>query len=130
MHQFLSIPLTLRWLITLAFVALIVVLSVTPGKSQYGDTMFVWLIEHTPTLVQKLMHLVCYAAMTALFAWSLETIESLTGRLLLSLLLAMALGASLEWFQINIPGRFGTLMDVILNSIGAVLGLLVAMILL
>ena len=128
MHQFLSIPLTLRWLITLAFVALIVVLSVTPGKSQYGDTAFVWLVEHTPKLVQKLMHLVCYAAMTAMFAWSLETIKSLTARLLLSLILALALGAALEWYQTKIPGRFGTILDVVLNTIGALLGLLAAII--
>ena len=126
MHKLLAIPLTYRWLITLAFVALIIVLSVTPGKSEYGDTVFVWLVEHTPTLVQKAMHIGCYAVITALFAWSLESIESLTVRLMLSLTLALALGAVLEWYQTRVPGRFGTLVDVLLNALGALIGLLVA----
>ena len=128
MHQFLSIPFALRWLITLAFVALIVALSVSPGKSQYGDTVFVWIVEHTPSLVQKIMHVVCYAAMTALFAWSLESIDSLIARLLLSVVLALVLGTALEWYQTMVPGRFGTIVDAMLNAIGALLGLLVAMI--
>ena len=130
MNRLLSIPLTYRWLITLAFVALIVALSVTPGKSEYGDTVFVWLVEHTPTLVQKAMHIGCYAALAALFAWSLESIESITGRLMLSLILALALGATLEWYQTKVPGRFGTIVDVVLNAIGAALGLLAALLLL
>ena len=126
MHQFLSLPPAYRWLITLAFVGLIVVLSITPGKSQAGDSMFVWLIAHTPTLVQKIMHIACYAAIAALWIWTLEAIESTPLRLSLALTLAVGLGVVLEWYQTMVPGRFGTIVDVVLNAIGAVAGLVLA----
>jgi len=130
MVQFLAIPPSYRWLITLAFVAIVIVLSVTPGKSQSDDSIFVWLIAHTPTAVQKLMHLVCYAVIAALWVWTLETLESRLLRLCLALMLTISLGGILEWYQTKVPGRFGTIVDVILNASGAVLGLIAAFVLL
>ena len=126
MLQFLAIPPAYRWLITLAFVAILIVLSVTPGKSQAGDSMFIWLIANTPTLLQKLMHVFCYALLTGLWVWTLEAIESRVLRLALSLLLAVSLGGILEWYQTKVPGRFGSIVDVLLNAGGAVAGLLLA----
>lgn len=127
MLQILNIPPAYRWLITLAFVAVVIVLSVTPGKSQTGDTMFIWLLTHTPTAVQKLMHLVCYAMIAVLWAWTLETLESRVLRLCLALMLTVSLGAVLEWYQTKVPGRFGTIVDALLNATGAVAGLLLAL---
>lgn len=118
-----------RWVATLIVTALIIVLSVTPGKSETGDSAFVWIVVNTPEPVQKFMHVACYATFTALWIWTLETIGSPALRMSLAVLLAVALGATLEWYQVSIPGRFGTLTDVLLDTLGAVIGLLAALLL-
>jgi VanZ family protein len=127
MMQTISSPPVLRWLITLAFVAVVVVLSITPGKDQAGDSVFVWLVVNTPTPLQKFMHFVIYAALVVLWAWTLEAIESRVLRFLLAFLLAVGLGSMLEWYQTKIPGRFGTIVDALLNVLGAIGGLLFAL---
>ena len=119
-----------RCLITLAFMALVIVLSVIPGKSQTGDSVFIWLIANTPTPVQKLMHIAVYAALVFLWAWTLEHIESQVIRLVTAFALTVSLGVALEWYQTTVPGRFGTLIDVLLNVLGAVAGAIAAILLL
>ena len=74
-------------------------------------------------------HVACYATVAALWAWALEAIGAQALRIVLALVIAVALGAVLEWYQVSIPGRFGTLTDVLLDTLGAVLGLLVALLL-
>jgi VanZ family protein len=130
MQQFVSLPPVYRWLITLVVIVIVVALSITPGKSQADDSMFIWLLAHTPTLVQKIMHITCYAVVAALWVWTLEAIESNVLRLSLALALTIGLGIFLEWYQTMVPGRFGTIVDVILNAIGAMVGLLMAIFLL
>ena len=126
--MYVTVPV--RWLITIAFATLVVVLSVTPGRDQTDDSFFVWLVVNTPTLMQKLMHIAVYASLAFLLAWSLENIGPRPLRLVVALLLAVGLGAGLEWYQTSVPGRFGTLVDVLLNAGGALMGLLVAAIVL
>ncbi len=128
--QFLSLPTTYRWLVTLLFVSIVVVLSVTPGRYQPGDSVFLWLVANTPTLLQKIMHIAVYAMLALLFMWSLETIDSRITRIVLTLVLTFSLGIVLEWYQTMVPGRFGTLVDVLLNIFGAILGLVAALLLL
>jgi len=125
--QFLSLPTIYRWLITLVFVGIVVVLSVTPGRFQAGDSVFVWLVANTPTLLQKIMHVAVYATLALLFMWALETVESQVSRIVLTLVLAVSLGVALEWYQTMVPGRFGTLVDVLLNISGAVAGVVTAL---
>ena len=92
--------------------------------------MFAWLVVSTPTLVQKIMHIAAYAALAFLWVWTLEHIEQQPVRLAMAFALTLALGIALEWFQTMVPGRFGTLFDVLLNSIGAIGGLIAAALLL
>jgi len=122
------VTVSIRWLITIAFATLVVILSVTPGRGQTDDSIFVWLVVNTPTLMQKLMHVAVYASLAFLLAWSLEDIGARPLRLAIALVLAIGLGAGLEWYQTSVPGRFGTVLDVLLNAGGALLGLLVAVI--
>ena len=49
---------------------------------------------------------------------------------MIALIIAVAFGAVMEWCQTKVPGRYGTVYDVVLNTAGAVLGLLVAVFLL
>ena len=130
MLQIISIPTVYRWLITILFVGFVIILSITPGKGQIGDSFFVWLVANTPTPLQKLMHIVIYAALVGLWAWTLEAIESRVLRLLLAFLIAVSLGSVLEWYQTKVPGRFGTIVDALLNVLGAIAGLLAALVIL
>jgi hypothetical protein len=125
-----TVPVTFRLLITLVVALVIVILSVTPGTSRPGDGLFVWLVVTTPTTIQKLMHLAAYGCLAFLWYWTLSFLESRPSRWLLALVLTVSIGAALEWYQTMVPGRFGTVMDAILNSIGAVVGLLAAVLLL
>lgn len=116
----------LRYLVTFSFASLVALLSLTPGRSGLDDTGFVWLVAITPTPIQKLMHLLVYAALAALWVWTLRGGRRNRRTFLLALALAFGEGALLEWAQVAIPGRFGTLVDVLINAAGAACGLLAA----
>ena len=130
MLQALSIPTAYRWLVTLIFAVVLVVLSITPGLSKSDDSVFVWLVASTPTLLQKLMHITVYGMLALLLMWSLDMVESRIARVSLTLLITISMGATLEAYQTQVPGRFGTLFDVVLNAIGAVAGVIAALLLL
>ena len=76
------------------------------------------------------MHVAVYAALAMLFMWSLESIGSPITRIVLTLVLSLSLGITLEWFQTMVPGRFGSLVDVLLNVTGTIVGLVAAALLL
>ncbi len=123
-------PIAVRLIITLLLLAAIVTISVVPGRPQPGDSVFVWLVAVTPTPLQKLMHFITYAMLAMLLMWSLERINSMPHRIVLALAVTVTLGSFLEWYQMSVPGRFGTLADAVLNAIGATVGVVVATLLL
>ena len=47
-------------------------------------------------------------------------------RIALALLLSVGLGVALEWYQTQVPGRFGTITDMLLNAVGAIVGIFLA----
>jgi VanZ family protein len=112
--------------LTLSFMGLVMIASLTPGHHKPGDLVFTWLVVNTPTLIQKVLHVCLYALLVLLLAWTLADVQSKTCRLLIALLIAVTFGAVMEWCQTWVPGRFGTLYDVALNAAGAALGLLAA----
>jgi hypothetical protein len=126
----LSVPFAYRWIATVLFVAVIVGLSVTPGVDRPDDSLFSWLFANTAPPVQKVLHVVIYAVLAALWMWTLAGITSMPVRIGLSFALALALGVVLEWYQTTVPGRYGTMTDVLLNTLGVVLGLAAALFLL
>ena len=126
----LSVPALSRWGITLIFAALIVALSISPGIDRSGDNLFVWIIVRTPNLLQKIMHVATYAILAVLWMWTLESVESRIVRTALAIIATVGMGAVLEWHQTRVPGRFGTIFDVLLNTLGALVGLAMALLLL
>jgi hypothetical protein len=122
-----SVPAAARWGITLVFAALVVALSVTPGVARPGDNAFVWIVVNTPELLQKVMHVAVYAALALLWMWTLESVESRLVRITLVIIVTVGLGAALEWHQTRVPGRFGTIFDIALNALGALAGLIIAL---
>ncbi len=130
MDWLLSAPPALRWTLTLAFVAIITVLSVTPGIEKPDDSLFNWLVLSTATPLQKALHVVIYAVLAMLWMWTLDAIESRWLRIAISLASTVGLGVILEWYQTQVPGRVGTVTDVLLNIAGAIAGVIAALILL
>jgi len=106
--------------------ALLMLVSLIPGHHKPGDSVFIWLVANTPTLMQKLLHVCFYGVLVLLLAWTIEGIQPGTYRFLIALIIAVAFGAVMEWCQTKVPGRFGTMYDVALNAAGAALGLLAA----
>jgi VanZ family protein len=125
-----EIPLTTRIVITLGFMALLMVASIIPGRAEPGDSVFIWLVAKTPTLLQKALHICLYAMLTLLWVWTLDAIQSKSQRLVIAVTVAVCFGATMEWYQTKVPGRFGTIFDVALNAVGALLGLFAAIFLL
>ena len=130
MDALLSVPVGYRWALTLAFVAFVVGLSVTPGVERPDDNLFSWLFANTAPLAQKVLHVVTYAVLGALWMWTLAGIASRPARIALSLSLALVIGIALEWYQTTVPGRYGSITDILLNSLGAALGIVIALFLL
>ena len=125
-----NLPISARLLVTLLLVAAIVTLSIVPGRHQPGDSAFVWLVSVTPTLLQKFLHVVAYATLTLLLVWSLEKLNSVPLRFASAFAVTVAMGVVLEWYQTSVPGRFGTLTDVLLNAAGSIVGVIAAVLLL
>ncbi|WP_405240429.1 VanZ family protein [Lentisalinibacter orientalis] len=125
-EQLATVSIWTRAALTLLLTLLLLVLSLIPGRAEPGDSVFVWAVAMTPTALQKLMHLLLYALLAFLWAWTLEALESVRVRFAVAAVLAASFGAAMELAQTYVPGRFGTLADVLLNGAGALLGLLLA----
>jgi hypothetical protein len=119
-----------RLALTLLVLVLIIAVSIVPGQARPGDSAFIWLVAATPTPLQKALHCAAYALLALLWMWTLENVTSQSIRIAVVLALTIGTGAVLEWYQTMVPGRFGTLIDVILNASGTVLGVIAAVILL
>jgi VanZ family protein len=109
--------------IVLVLMLAIAVLSLTPDRPQPGDTVFEWLVHVTPTLTQKLLHVAIYGLFAVSLWWFLERIDRASARLLTAFAIAAGFGAAMEALQVFVPGRFGSIVDVALNAVGAVIGL-------
>ena len=114
--------------ITLAVSLFIAAGSVVPGHVQPGDSAFVWLVAAIPTAMQKILHVIAYAALAMLWMWTLGGIQSSPLKVATALAITFATGVGLEWYQTTVPGRYGTLTDIILNAGGAVLGVILALV--
>ena len=110
--------------------SLLMLVSVIPGHPKPDDSAFIWLAAKTPTPMQKVLHVLLYGVLALLLLWTFEGIQSRAYRFLISFIIAVAFGAVMEWCQTKVPGRFGTMYDVVLDAAGAALGLLVAVFLL
>ena len=119
-----------RLAIAVAFMGGLFVLSSIPGRARPEDWFLVQLAAQTPPFLQKLLHMLFYGALSWLWFWVLAPLPlRLPYRLLVAFLIAVGFGALNEWNQTRLPGRYGTLADVLLNATGAGLGLLLAVLL-
>jgi VanZ like family len=112
--------------LTLVLAAGISVLSLTPDSPYPGDSAFGWLVHATPTMLQKSMHICTYALFAASLLWTFRPIDSRVIRFATAFIVAVGFGALMEWLQIYVPGRFGSIYDVMLNAVGVFIGLAIA----
>lgn len=108
---------------------LISISSLTPHEPGRARSVLGRTLDRTPTPVQKLLHVGLYGLLALLLVWSLGAISAFALRLLTAFIITVGFGAVMEWCQTRVPGRVGSLADVLLNASGAALGLLAAMLL-
>ena len=115
-----------RIVLTLCFMALLMLLSVIPGHPRPAGSIFIRLVAEVPTLLQKILHICLYGVLALLLVWTLDGVEPRTLRFLIASGIAVVFGAAMEWFQTKVPGRYGTVFDVFLDATGTALGILAA----
>lgn len=112
----LSLPLTL------AYMAVILLISSTPGvipdDAALPYRVFVWL----PSDLQNFLHVPVYGGLAFLWCGVLHGRVSPLACMAGSFLLATGFGFIDEWYQSFIPGRFASLGDILLNAVGAAVG--------
>lgn len=111
----------LQTLFTLALMALIATLSLTPDTPQPGDDAFAWLVHVTPKPLQKVLHVASYGALTVALVWTLGR-RGGAARGAAAFVIATGFGALMEYLQLFVPGRFASLYDIGLDAIGALIG--------
>ena len=113
-----SIPFRLA--VSLALTVAMAWLSLVPGYPDEDDPALVVAVGTVPALVQNTMHLVLYAALTLL--WAATLVRSVTRPAHWAAVLVFLYGGALEVAQILVPGRYPSLLDIVLNGTGVVLG--------
>ena len=98
------------------------VVSSIPGEPPDDPTIIHVVFSWFSPTVHNILHIPAYA----LLAWTLYhcLLPYLRPKIILPLvmIIAGAYGALLEWHQIEIPGRYASYTDVLLNFIGAMFG--------
>lgn len=82
-----------------------------------------WAVDTVTVLVRKAAHLSTYAVLGGLFFWALRNKKlSLKNTAVFSVILAFAYAITDEVHQVFVPARSGQVSDVLLDTIGAILG--------
>jgi VanZ family protein len=103
----------------LIYMALLHRLSSIPGKVEMEGVLDVVYFSLTPT-IQNLLHIPAFAVLALL--WS-HVLPTTLGGAVSVLLLTGGYGAYDEWFQLGVPGRYGSLTDWVLDLFGALVGI-------
>jgi VanZ family protein len=111
------LPRWLNWLPAVAWMGLIFAISAQTNLPHAPEPVLDFLLK-------KGGHLLAYAVLARLYLLALRRGGPVTGRLrLFSLGLAVVYGISDEIHQLYVPGRDGSPVDVVIDSIGAALSM-------
>ena len=111
-----AVPKKVLWVVTAAYAALLAAVSLLPSGT---GLLSGWDTAVSPRL-QNLLHVPAYGVLVALIVWALG--RPTLPRLGLAALACCAFGGLLECAQAVIPGRFGSVTDMLLNLAGAAAG--------
>jgi len=106
-------PFVYYWLPALLWMALIFAVSAQPNLPSVADSRL-------DTLFKKLAHMVEYAILTLLLWRALNARPRLIPPLWMAFICALFYAASDEFHQLFVPGRNGTVRDVLIDSIGII----------
>lgn len=114
----------LRVAAPLAYMAGIYVLSSVPGDIRPEDAALLQILAFVPPKIQNVLHIPLYGLLAWLWCWSLGAWPA-RGSMVYVAALALTLGYGLfdEWHQSWVPGRYASTWDMIMNGVGAALGL-------
>ena len=113
-------PAWWRLLLPLAYMAGLFMLSSVPGDET--ETAAGALLEWITPKWQNLLHIPAYAALTLCWIWALSpTALSRISLLVIATLLTLLWAVLDEAHQANVPGRYGSFTDVLLDLTGALL---------
>lgn len=101
-----------RWMPSLLWAGVILVGTSLPGNA----------VPHEVSLHDKALHFSAYAVLGALLARDLQGVTATWWAALIAMAVAVAFGAADEWHQQFIPGRYSDVADWRADSIGAVGG--------
>ena len=107
-------------LVTLGYMAGIYWLSSIPGEANPDSTLLSGIIQWTPPAIQNLAHIPLFGVL----AWLWDRLLNCwikNGQLLFSLVFLLATGIGIldELHQLTVPGRYASLTDIALNTLGA-----------
>ncbi len=106
----------------LAYMAGIFWLSSIPGEPSAQDPAVYGVVKWVPPAVQNLLHLPLFGALAWLWRWALEAWTT-RGLGIAAGVLTAGYGVVDELHQTLVPGRYGSLTDMSLNIVGALIGL-------
>lgn len=115
-----------RILIPLAYMLALFLLSSIPGdvsSEHLVGTAFQWVAPN----VQNLLHIPIYAGLATSWLWAFRPYSlDNSSRLAISFVLTLAWAVADETYQMSVPGRYGSLTDMALNALGAILAIMYA----
>jgi|GEM_PF-1903764 len=106
--------------VPVAYMAVILIGASVPAD---GDTEHLLEFLLLPPTLQNLLHIPVYGLLAFLWRWCLNAHMEARRATILAFLIAVVFGVFQEWVQSLVPGRFGSVTDVVFNTIGAGLGL-------
>ena len=96
-----------------------VVMNLLRIPAEYSDTVHL--------LIRKMAHITEFACLSVLITWCLRRVkEKRVHQILLAVLISMAVALMDETIQLRTPDRGPSLVDVWIDTLGAVLGMTVA----
>ena len=108
-----------RLLFPLAYMGVIHLLSSLPDTETPQNLAEKLLRWATPEL-QNLLHIPLFGGLSTAWYWALRPLFRHRNRiLLLSFLIPAGYAFFDEWYQLQVPGRYGSLTDITLDMIGA-----------
>jgi VanZ family protein len=98
-------------------------LSSLPGLPLPDDPAHYALIRWVPPAAQNALHVPAYATLSLAWSWALRAwLRAPAATLAAGGAIASAYGVLDEWHQSFVPGRYASLVDVLLDVLGAALG--------
>lgn len=118
--------MTYRFVFPLFYMLGLFLLSSIPATEAPENAMEALLLWVSPNF-QNLLHIPIFAGFTYSWFWAFSaTNKPYKSSILLASFLSLSYAIFDELYQINVPGRYGSLTDLILDSVGIGLAILIS----